>query len=134
MLDYHQIECQANELQRSFLDRAAKRHLADEFVANRPALAQRFCYWSTQISTLFRRTPPDVVADSAPLQVVIRPDAPYWVAAGYRQLWVVSGYAWLTEGGQDTLLVNGQRIALAPDRNGTLVSALRSQKLVLELC
>ena len=45
MLDYDQIEFQAKELQRSFLDRAAKRHLEEEFLANRPALAQRICYW-----------------------------------------------------------------------------------------
>ena len=55
------------------------------------------------------------------------------IARGVRHVRVLSGNAWITEGGRDMIGTPGSCIQLAPARHSALVSGLGGQPLLFEV-
>lgn len=67
------------------------------------------------------------------LRLMLRPDEVLRLPSTSQDVQVVSGTAWLTRGGKDIFLQNGERACLIASKDSTLVSSLGCAPLVVEV-
>ncbi len=69
----------------------------------------------------------------SPLRLILYKDEIFRLPQGGREIRVLSGRAWETVSEKDLFLSSGDRLALSPQKNLALASALGNTTLVLEV-